>query len=86
MTWPPSTDRLPPDGADPLDFGFISDSSRTMSTPIALLLVILTGALLTYGASRATATVSKRPVFLRWMIAVFVLYVTLISLPVLVGF
>jgi hypothetical protein len=57
-----------------------------MSTPIALLLVILTGALLTYGASRATESVSRGPVFLRWMIAVFVLYVALISLPVLIGF
>jgi hypothetical protein len=57
-----------------------------MSTSIALLLVVLTGALLTYGASQATATVSRGPVFLRWMIAVFVLYVALISLPVLAGF
>jgi hypothetical protein len=57
-----------------------------MSLPLALLLVILSGALLTYGASRATATVSTGPVFLRWMIAVLVTYLALISLPVLVGF
>jgi len=57
-----------------------------MSTPLALVLALLTGALLTFGATRATASVSKGPVFLRWMVTVFVTYLVLISLPVLAGF
>jgi len=44
-----------------------------MSTPVAVVLAVLAGAVLTYGASRATASVSKGPVFLRWRIAVFVM-------------
>ncbi|MEJ2207272.1 MAG: hypothetical protein P8170_24615 [Gemmatimonadota bacterium] len=53
-----------------------------MSTPIAVSAALFVGALLTYGASRATASVSRGTVFLRWMIAVFITYLALISLPV----
>jgi predicted benzoate:H+ symporter BenE len=57
-----------------------------MSTPFAIVLALLAGGLLTFGATRATASVSKGPLFLRWMITVFVTYLVLISLPVLAGF
>ena len=53
-----------------------------MSTPVAISAALFVGALLTYGASRATASVSRGTVFLRWMIAVFITYLALISLPV----
>ena len=56
-----------------------------MSTPVAILAALVVGALLTYGASRATASVSQSPAFLRWMVAVFITYLALISLPVLAG-
>ncbi|MGD8321035.1 MAG: hypothetical protein PVJ02_11280 [Gemmatimonadota bacterium] len=57
-----------------------------MSIPVAILLVLAIGALLTFGASRATANVSRGTVFLRWMVVVFVTYLALIALPVVVAF
>jgi hypothetical protein len=57
-----------------------------MITPLAVLLAVLVGGLLTFGATRATANVHRGKVFLRWMLVVFATYVALISLPVVVAF
>lgn len=57
-----------------------------MSTPFAVVLVLLTGGLLTFAAIRATASVREGSTFLRWMVAVFLAYVALITLPVVIGF
>jgi hypothetical protein len=57
-----------------------------MSTPFAVSLAIATGALLTFGATRATANVLNGKLFLRWMVVVFVTYLALITLPVALGF
>jgi len=56
-----------------------------LSTPLAAILALALGSSLTYAATRATASVAKGKVFLRWMLAVFVAYVALIALPVLVA-
>jgi len=56
-----------------------------LSTPLAAMLALVIGAVLTYSATKATASVARGGVFLRWMLAVFAAYVALISLPVLVG-
>lgn len=55
---------------------------KVMSIPVALALVLTIGALLTFAATRATASVKEGPLFLRWMLVVFVTYLALISLPV----
>lgn len=57
-----------------------------MRTLVAVLLVVLLGVGLTLAASKATASVDDGPVFLRWMVVVFVTFLALISLPVFVGF
>ncbi len=57
-----------------------------MSTALAILLVLGVGALLTFGATRATANVQRGRTFLRWMVVVFVTYLALITLPVVIGF
>jgi hypothetical protein len=57
-----------------------------MPEALAILLVLGIGFLLTYGATRATASVQNGPRFLRWMVVVFVTYLALISLPVVFGF
>lgn len=57
-----------------------------MPTPIAVILVLGVGLLLTFGATRATANVSRGAVFLRWMVVVFVTYLALITLPVIAAF
>ncbi len=57
-----------------------------MSTSISIGLALGIGILLTFSASRATATVHRGRTFLRWMVVVFVAYLALISLPVLVSF
>ena len=57
-----------------------------MSVPLAVLLVLGVGVLLTFGATRATASVREGRTFLRWMVVVFVTYLVLISLPVVAGF
>ena len=57
-----------------------------MSTPLAVLLAVTVGALLTFSASRATASVRQGRVFLRWMVVVFAAYLALITLPVALGF
>jgi len=57
-----------------------------MSTLISIAAAVGVGVLLTFSASRATASVHRGRAFLRWMVIVFVAYVALISLPVLVAF
>jgi hypothetical protein len=57
-----------------------------MRTPLAVVLVLLTGGLLTFAAVRATASVREGSTFLRWMVAVFVAYIALITMPVIIGF
>jgi hypothetical protein len=57
-----------------------------MSKALAVLLVLGIGFLLTFGATRATASVQQGRTFLRWMVVVFVTYLALISVPVMVGF
>jgi hypothetical protein len=57
-----------------------------MSTPLAVFLTVAIGALLTWGATRATANVLNGKVFLRWMVLVFITYLALITLPVALGF
>lgn len=56
-----------------------------MSTPVAVALTIAVGALLTFAATRATASVTHGRKFLRWMVLVFLAYVLLIGLPILVS-
>lgn len=56
-----------------------------MKIAAAVLLVLVLGALLTFGATRATASVQDGKLFLRWMLVVFVMYLVMISLPVLVA-
>lgn len=57
-----------------------------MSTLAAVLIVVLLGVGLTLAAARATASVEDGPVFIRWMIVVFVAFLALISLPVVLAF
>ena len=57
-----------------------------MNTPLAVLLALAVGALLTFGAARATATVRRGKVFVRWMLVVFATYLALITLPVVLAF
>lgn len=57
-----------------------------MSTPLAVVLALIVGSLLTYAATRATASVRNGALFLRWMLVVFVTYLLLITLPVVLGF
>lgn len=57
-----------------------------MPTALAVILVLAVGILLTFGATRATANVSRGTIFLRWMVVVFVTYLALIMLPVVMAF
>lgn len=57
-----------------------------MKTPLAVVLALVVGGLLTYGATRATANVHRGKTFLRWMVLVFVTYLALITLPVVFAF
>jgi hypothetical protein len=57
-----------------------------MNTPLAVFLALGVGALLTFGAARATATVQPGKVFVRWMLVVFATYLALITLPVVLAF
>lgn len=57
-----------------------------MSTPIAVLLALTVGSLLTFAATRATASVQRGKAFLRWMVVVFLTYLALITLPVALAF
>lgn len=57
-----------------------------MTVPIALALVILLGGLLIFAAIRATGHVENGPIFVRWMIVVFVCFLALASLPVVIAF
>lgn len=57
-----------------------------MSTPLAVLLALIVGGALTFGATRATANVRNGALFLRWMVVVFVCYAALITLPVVLAF
>jgi hypothetical protein len=57
-----------------------------MSSFLAVLLALVVGALLTFGATRATASVQRSGAFLRWMMVVFATYLALITLPVVLAF
>lgn len=57
-----------------------------MNTPLAVLLALVVGAALTFSAARATATVQRGKVFVRWMLVVFATYLALITLPVVLAF
>lgn len=57
-----------------------------MTTPVAVVLALATGGLLTFGATRATARVKDGKAFLRWMLVVFAAYLALITLPVALAF
>ena len=56
-----------------------------MKIAASVLLVLALGALLTFGATRATASVQDGKAFLRWMLVVFVMYLVMISLPVIIA-
>ena len=57
-----------------------------LSTPLAVLFVVATGAALTFAATKATANVTRGKLLLRWMVVVFAAYMMLITLPILFGF
>lgn len=57
-----------------------------MNTPVAVILALVVGGLLTFGATRATANVQNGKTFLRWMMVVFATYLALITLPVVLAF
>ena len=56
-----------------------------MGQPLAVILVLATGAALTFGATRATASVQNGKRFVRWMLTVFAAYLVLLTLPILFG-
>jgi len=56
-----------------------------MGNAVAVSVVLLLGATLTFGAIRATSSVHHGRTFLRWMLVVFVAYLAMISLPVAMG-
>jgi hypothetical protein len=56
-----------------------------MRLPVLLALVALFGGTLLVAATRATATVDRGRVFVRWMILAFAAFVGLVSLPLIVG-
>ncbi|MEQ9568610.1 MAG: hypothetical protein RLN75_00340 [Longimicrobiales bacterium] len=54
--------------------------------PFAWVLAVLAvGALLIFGASRATVAVTEGPAFVRWMVVVFAAFLILASIPLLAG-
>jgi hypothetical protein len=57
-----------------------------MTTLLAVFLAFAVGASLTFGATRATASVHQGKIFLRWMMVVFATYAALIALPVVLAF
>ena len=78
--------RTPPQGQGAFARAGGSLDSSAMRTTLAVLLALGVGALLTFGAARATASVQRGGVFLRWMLVVFATYLALITLPVVVAF
>ena len=50
-----------------------------------LLVVFAVGVLLVIGSGRATASVTRGPVFVRWMLLVFAAFLALASIPILAG-
>lgn len=56
-----------------------------MQTVPALILVLTLGGFLTFSATRATASVERGGVFLRWMLVVFAMYLALITLPLIMA-
>ena len=60
-------------------------TGTSVGTPLAALLAVAIGSLLTFAATRATATVTRGRTFVRWMVTVFLAYVLLIGLPILAG-
>lgn len=65
---------------------FVASLGVVMNTFVAVLLALAVGSLLTFGATRATASVHQGRTFLRWMVVVFATYLALITLPVVIGF
>lgn len=57
-----------------------------MTIPVAVAIVVGLGLALIYAATRATATVDQGPVFLRWMLMVFVCFIVLAALPVVIAY
>lgn len=56
-----------------------------MSTAVAILVVLLVGGALIFSATRASLSVEKGPVFIKWMLVVFACFLLLVSIPVLSG-
>jgi hypothetical protein len=56
-----------------------------VSLPLLLALVGVLGGTLLLAATRATATVERGRVFVRWMVLAFVAFIGLVSLPLIVG-
>ena len=63
----------------------MTPATRAMHTVPAVLLVLALGGLLTFSATRATASVEQGSVFLRWMLVVFAMYLALITLPLVMA-
>ena len=57
-----------------------------VTIPIAIALVVGLGVFLIFAAVRATASVEDGPAFVRWMVAVFICFLVLASLPVVIAF
>jgi len=57
-----------------------------VTIPVAVAIVVGMGLALIYAATRATATVDQGPVFLRWMLMVFVCFTVLAALPVVIAY
>lgn len=56
-----------------------------MPVPLAVALVLVVGGALVFSATRASLSVDRGPVFIRWMLVVFVCFLLLVSVPVLAG-
>lgn len=56
-----------------------------MPGPLWIAAALVTGLLLIFFATRATATVGEGTEFVKWMLAVFVAFVVLASIPLLAG-
>ena len=56
-----------------------------MPTLAWVLILLVVGGLLILGSARATETVTDGPVFVRWMILVFVAFLALAAIPILAG-
>ena len=57
-----------------------------MRITLAVAAVLALGGLLVLAASKASASVERGELFVRWMVVVFVTYAALIGLPAVAGF